>query len=238
VINQAKKRILIGAPAYDRRNDVAFTFSYGETVRLGCQRGVDVRGLWPIGKVIPEARNDLIREALKFNFDHLVCIDCDQDWEPEWVFELCDYPVDVVGAPVRRKTDDSVLYNVKSMGGPNSIYVDTATGLHTSDDMALGCGMLAISNKAMKALWDTSEPYTVALSNDEPGRWMCETHPVDNGGDLKELMGEDIFLCEKLRALGFRTHVAAHMNPGHIGFKRWQGDFAKDLESMQKSVAA
>lgn len=228
---QTQKRIMIGAPAYDWRNDVRFTHSYGETIRMGVQRGVDVRGYFEVGKPVCDARNQTLKAALEYQFDDLVFIDTDQDWLPEWVFQICEYPVDCVGAPVHRKTDEEI-YNVKAFGGASSLVMDTRTGLVTAPDLAIGTGFLRLSRKAMQTLWDNSEPYVVSLGDNKgnPAHWIFDSRPMAlEGRPYKELVSEDIWCCDRLRELGVQTWVCPTMNPGHVGFKRWQGDFKGQL---------
>lgn len=172
--------------------------------------------------IVQNARNDLVGLALAAGFDDLFFIDADQEWEPEWILKLLSYPVDVVGAAVRKKTDAAELYNVRS--STFNIPVDMKTGLLMVD--ALGCGLIRYSRRAMQALWDSSEPYRGPGGKDS--RWIFDVRPVDG-----ELMGEDTAACTKLRALGIQTYLDQNMTAGHIGMKKYVGDFAAWLKRAQ-----
>ena len=169
--------------------------------------------------IIHNARNDILRLAIEHDFDDLIYIDGDQEWQPEWVLKLLAFPVDVVGGAVRKKTDDAELYNVKHPDA--DIPVDPQTGLLMPE--ALGTGFLRLSKKAMRALWDASDPYQVLGA--PLSRWVFDIRPVDG-----LLQGEDVWLCRKLRALGFQIHLDQTITCGHIGAKKFNGNFANWLE--------
>ncbi len=210
------RRVLIGTPAHDGRVDVHFTKSLVQTSRLCMEQGIYQREVFlSYDSIIHNARNDILRLAVENDFDDLIFIDGDQDWQPEWIPKLLSYPVDVVGGAVRKKTDETELYNVKHPSF--DIPVDPKTGLLMPE--SLGTGFLRLSRKAMKALWDSSEEYRIVGA--EPSRWVFDIRPI-NGF----LVGEDTMLGMKLKALGFATHLDPAMTCGHIGAKRFVGDFA------------
>lgn len=221
------RRVLLASPAFDGRVCIHFAHSVTKTVRMGIQRGVEVHELYQPGDaIISNARNDLVAEALKHGFDDLIFVDSDQDWEPEWIFTLLAYPVDVVGGTARKKSDDFEAYQVRST---TPFRAGPVPGIITSDDLAIGTGFLRLSRNAMQALWDSSEEYRYQPGA-EPTRWMFDIRPV-NG----LLVGEDVAICDKLRALGFATYIDPAMTCGHTGPKRWQGDFTKWLKARPKA---
>lgn len=217
------RKVLIGTPAHTFQVDVRYTHALMQTLRV-CQRdGIELRELFIAGDaIVQNARNDLVRMALQNGFDDLIFIDADQDWDPEWIPKLLSYPVDCVGAAVRKKTDDKELYNVKS--STLNIPVDVKTGLLLVE--ALGCGFLRFSRKALQALWDDSPEYTVF--GEEKSRWIFDIRPVDG-----KLVGEDTMVSLRLSALGINTYLDPSMTCGHIGLKRYAGNFAEWLKRAQ-----
>ena len=212
------RRALIATPAHDHKTHAVFTHSYGETIRLGCQVGIDIRGLfWPGEALIQTARNELVKLAIEHAFDDLLFIDGDQAWKPEWVVKLLSHPVDCVGAPVIKKTD-AEAYNVRASKRP--IPRCPTTGLLEVD--GVGTGFLRLSRKAMLALWNGSDAYRDDWGKEH--RWMFEVRPV-NG----RLVSEDMAMCAKLAAVGIKTYVDPAMTCDHAGTKVWQGDFGKWL---------
>lgn len=218
----ATRRVLIGTPSYDGRVEVLYTHCLLNTVRLGMQRGVDLRELFLCYEaIIQNLRNDIVAAAIKNDFDDLIFIDSDQAWDPEWVFKLLAYPVDCVGGTVRKKTDQAELYNVRTANIFN-LKQASVPGLLTADDLALGTGFLRLSKRALRALWDSSEAYSVF--GKEEARWIFDIRP-ENG----VLVGEDTKVSDKLRLLGIPTHLDPAMTCDHVGVKRYQGNFQNYL---------
>jgi hypothetical protein len=94
----------------------------------------------------------------------------------------------------------------------------------------LGAGFLRLTRKALQALWDSNRPYT---SNGKAGRWICEVIVGDDG----EVVGEDIVICHKLVALGYKIYLDPLLTCSHIGQKQYQGNFAEFLVKIQKASA-
>jgi len=226
------RRVLIGTPCHDSKPHAAYVHSLCQAIRLCTVVGIELRELMPCGiALVQEARNGIWRDALRFGFDDLIFIDADQDFEPDWIPKLLMYPVDCVGAAVRRK-DMREMYNVKARGGPSSITTDPNTGLMTSPDMALGTGFIRFSRKALQTLWDNSEEYTTFLV-DSPSRWIFDVRP-HNG----ELRGEDTYVSDRLREFGIATWLDPKMTCGHFGEHRYVGDFGDFLKRAQANEAA
>ena len=219
----AKRRVLIGTPSYDGRLEVHFVHALSQTIRLAIEKGVELREVFmSYEAIVQNSRNDLVKLAVEHDFDDLIFIDADQDWQPEWLFKLLAYPVDCVGGTVRKKTDSVESYNVKCDTWP--IPVDPKTGLLVVD--GLGAGFLRLSRRALRLLWDNSESYR-CLSQ-APSRWIFDVRPV--GGVL---VGEDTFLSLKLKQLGIITYLDASMTCGHTGAKRFTGDFQAWLKAEE-----
>jgi len=222
------RRAVIATPAKYGLNSVHFTHALCQTVRLGLQVGIDIRELFiPDDALVQRARNELLAMVHGDpSFADIVYIDADQDWQPEWVIKLLTYPVDVVGAAVRKKTLNVETYNVRIAGGAMSVTLHPDhpnVPLLTAPDLAVGTGFLRLSRKAFTALWETSEP----AGGNPFSKWIFDVRPVDG-----ELVSEDTHICDRLRSQGFEVWVDPEMNPGHHGSMRWQGDFAAFLEKM------
>lgn len=222
---------MIGTPAHDWRMDVRYVHSLGQTIKLCMEQDIDLRWLFPPGDaIIQNARNALVRDALKFGFDDLIFVDSDQDWEAEWIVRLLSYPVDCVGAAVRKKTDDAIRFNVKARGGVASFRKHPQHDIITAPDMTLGTGFLRMSRTALETLWNASEKYKGG--DGEQSAWVFDIRPRDG-----ELVGEDTYVCDKLRSLGIETWLDPTMCPGHSGVKRFVGDFAAWAASLPAADA-
>ena len=153
-MTEAIRKVLIGTPAHDGRLDVWYCNSLVNTIKLSMMRGIRIDPIYvSYDSLVQRARNDLVRLALQENYDDLIFMDSDQEWEPEWIFTILNHPVDVVGGTVVKKQDNPILFNVKAL----------PQGLHIKDGLievaGVGTGFLRISRKALQAVWDISEEY-------------------------------------------------------------------------------
>ncbi|MDO8534621.1 MAG: hypothetical protein Q7S17_07770 [Xanthobacteraceae bacterium] len=216
------RRVLVGTPAYNGTAEVHYINSLLYSDRLCLKNGIDLHPIWlSYDGLIQRCRNDLLAMAVKDQFDDLVFIDADITWDPPQLLKLLQYPVDVVGGTYRKKTDAEEIYTVKA-GNPN-LPRDPSTGLMVVD--GLGTGFLRVSRKAMLAVWDQAEPY-----QDQRGetRWVFDVRPI-NG----KVWGEDTIFCMKLAECGFPVHLDPAITCGHIGIKKFEGNFGKYLSRLQ-----
>lgn len=219
-----QRRVLIGTPCYDGRADVWYINSLLQTQRMSIGLGVEIIPIWlSYDSLVQRARNDCVALALENNCDDLVFIDSDVEWQPEWFFQLLDYPVDVVGGTYRKKTDEEERY-VAKFSIPISYEPDPNTGLVSVE--GLGTGFLRLSRVAMQWLWDNSPPYNETEEN-KHRRWIFDVK-VENGN----LISEDILLCQRLRKNGFEIWLDPKMTLSHIGIKKFQGDFEKWISRL------
>lgn len=214
------RRVLIATPSHDGAVDVEYADSLIRTIKLGAQRQIDVLHVFvPGDALICRARNYLLSIALAGKFDDVLFIDADQAWEPEQAISLLSYPVDVVGAPVRKKQDDEA-YNVRAPSP--GIPIDSRTGLWIVE--SVGTGFIRLSRRAIEALWEMSPEYT---DSGRVSRMVFDLAIIDG-----QLWGEDTVMCAKLREAGIRVHVDPSFTVTHIGRKRYEGDFRSFVERL------
>lgn len=221
------KQVMLGTPAYDGRVDVGYTYSLVQSIQACADKGIALHPVWWPGEaLVQHARNMLVKMALEANVEALLFADADQEWAPEEALALLSHPVDVVGAPVRKKTDDKELYNVRSK--TPFMPVDKQSGLWIVD--GIGTGFLKLSRKALVDLWKQSEPYD---HNGVSVRMVFDVGVVDG-----RLMGEDTYMCEKLTALGYRIHLDPRFVVTHNGTKKFKGDFRAYIARLQAAEKA
>lgn len=218
------RSVMIATPAHDKRVGVHFADGIANTVRAALDMNI-MPVYWPGEAMLPHARNELFRMAVEHKVDDLLWIDADQGFSAEDVLQILAHPVDVVGAPVRKKTLDAELYNVRAASA--TIPVDMATGLLIVD--GVGTGFLRMSARAVNALWDKAIEY---YKDGHTCRMVFETPIVDGN-----LVSEDFALCEKLKAAGFKIHLDATLNPSHFGTVEFKGNFAPWLKQLQQRAA-
>jgi hypothetical protein len=207
------RKVMIGSPCYSGQIDVWYVNSLANTIKLSYERGVEVTPIWiSFDALIQRARNDTLQLALEGDYDDLIWIDTDIEWQPEWFFKLLDYPVDVVGGTYRKKGDREE-YVVKAPGKP-----DPETGL--VEVQGLGTGFLRMSKTAIQHLWDVSESYIDKKDNKE--RRMAFDVSLVNG----DLVSEDIHALKTLVDGGFKVWLDPTMTCNHTGPYKFMGDYA------------
>jgi hypothetical protein len=127
-------------------------------------------------------------------------------------FKLLDHDVEIVAAPVPKKSDVP-QYNVKLLSG----YKVLENGLAEVD--GVGTGMMRIRNDALKKIWEASEEYK-ELHKEEPSRMVFDVKVIN--GDL---WSEDIVFCDRWTKLGGKIYIDPTINCGHSGERRWVGNF-------------
>ena len=214
-------KVLIATPAHDGKLDVWYTTSLVNTVRVAQANDVFIHPVFmSYDALVQRARNDLIALAIEGEYDALIFIDSDMEWNPLWVMELLARPEDVVGGTARKKTDDAEIYVLKT-----SDLTVHPNGLIKCE--GLGTGFVKLSRKALQALWDNSPEYR---NEGKVRRMICNVEVVDG-----QLYSEDVSMFRKLNSLGFDCWLNPKMTCAHIGTKKFVGDLQRYLISRENS---
>ena len=215
------RKVLIGTPSYDGKVDVWYANSLMQTMMLSTQTDIQIAPVYmAYDSLVQRARNDLVKLAIEGEFDDLIFIDSDIEWNPEWVFKLLSYDVDVVGGIYPKKTD-LALFPVKLSG--EKIDIDEK-GLAEVDGLATG--FMRISVKALKKVWDKSKKY----NNEGKECRMVFDIAIENG----DLVSEDIVFCRKWQKLGGKVYLDVNMTCNHVGVKKYAGNFAEYLKYLNE----
>lgn len=218
------RTVLIAAPSYDGKVNVWHATALAESAKIGLTKDINVVAVYmSYDALVQRARNDIFKLAYDGKVDDLVFIDCDVDWNPNDLFKLLEHDVDIVAAPIIKKTDAFITYSVKALNG---LKVED-NGLIEVDGMATG--FMRIRRAAIEKIWDDAQEYTEP-HKPEPIRMIFDVAIIDG-----VLWSEDIVFCENWRNLGGKIYIDPSINCGHSGEKRWVGDFA---DFMQKIDAA
>ena len=214
------RKVLIGTPAHDGRLDVWYTNSLINTIKLSMAKGIDIIPVYlSYDSLVQRARNDIVRLAVEEQFDDLIFIDSDVEWDPNWIFKLLDYKEDVVGGTYPKKTEQE-MYPVKAL--PEGL-IQQENGLMEVE--GLPTGFLKISKKALKEVWDASPEYR---NEGRICRMVFDIQIVDG-----ELVSEDNIFCRKWRAMGNKLYLDPTMTCNHIGNKKYTGNFLQFLEYLK-----
>jgi hypothetical protein len=214
-------KVLIATPSYDGKLDAWYTNSLINTVVLGLQNEIVFQSVFmSYDALIQRSRNDLIGIAVDNDFDGILWIDSDMEWNPQWAIDLINLGKDVIGLPVIKKSIETESYNVKCK--PENLIINK-DGLIKVE--SIGTGFLYLSKNAIKYLWDNSEPYT---HNNVNRKWVFEVKVQDN-----DIISEDVLLCQKLRDGGFEVFIDSNKTCNHIGTLKYQGNFKAFIDKLK-----
>ena len=212
------RKVLIGTPAYDGKVDVWYANSLVNTIHMSYGKDVLIIPIYmSYDSLVQRARNDLVKIAIDENFDDLIFIDADQEWDPAWVFKLLDYDKDVIAGTVIKKSDQPA-FNVKAL----------KDGVKLDGELAevdcVGTGFMRISKNALKQVWDASEEYT---NEGKTCRMVFDIKVVDG-----ELVSEDNVFCRKWHDLGGKVYIDPSMTCNHVGIKKYTGNFMEYIKAI------
>ena len=222
VEEQKMRVVMLASPSHDGRLEVWHAAALAETCKIGIANGINVVPIYmSYDSLVQRARNDIFQMAVEAEVDDLFFIDTDQDWNPQDFFRMLSHDVEVVGAPVPKKSDIE-MYNVKLIDkfevGDNGLCAVNG----------VGTGMMRIRKDALLKIWEASEEYKEP-HKERPTRSVFEVKIVDG-----ELWSEDIVFCKKWTDLGGTIYLDPLVNTAHIGPKRWVGNFYEWIKLFNK----
>ena len=216
---QKIRKVLIATPALDGRLDVWYTNSLVNSIRLAQANGIFLHPVFmSYDALIQRARNDLFKLAVEGEYDDMIWIDSDMEWDPVWIMQMLESKEDVLGGTARKKTDDAEIYVAKTK---DLTYHEN--GFIKCE--GLGTGFVKLSREAFTALWEISPEYN---NGDRSCRMVCDVQIVDG-----ELYSEDTVLFKKLNELGFDCWLDPKMTCGHVGTKKFMGNMADYIERLK-----
>lgn len=209
-----KQRVLIGTPALDGRVDAWYSYALHEIGKLGILNNIDVNViLLSYESILPMARNEILTAAIQGDFDSLLFIDSDVYCDPQTFIDVVKSTKDVVAIPTVKKSDEEsydISLNETSKLEGNWIEVNS---------VSTSC--LKLSKKVLKDLAANS---TKTMFRGKELNNICQYDFVADG-----FIGEDIYLCQKIKRLGFAIWVNTASTCMHIGPKIYTGNFKQLL---------
>lgn len=207
------KRVLIATPCLDGKVDAWFVNSLYESTKLGIKNNIMFQPVFLANEsILPMARNELLNLAYKEQYDSMVFIDDDEEWDPKILIEIVESPKNVIAVPVVNKGDKKIQYNVfgvnKNPDTDGYLKIDRC-----------GTGFLKLSRKVIVDLWESNPDCEF---RGRMLKYICE-YAVTNDS----FYGEDIVLCEKIKELGYQIWLNPRHTVTHIGTKKFRGDFIK-----------
>jgi hypothetical protein len=203
------KLIAIATPSFDGKVTVEYASSLADTISYSKKIGVEVHHFFYSKEaIVQSARNKLVATINKDLYDCVIFIDSDIAWKPEDLFKLVDSKKDVIGATYRKKQDkESYAF---------SEIIDSVDN-YTFEVGSLGFGFIKISKKALHNLIGTSDNY---IDDGILCKNIFEVIVKDG-----QMYSEDVTVCNKLKALGFKIYLDKQINLVHTGTINFIGNF-------------
>lgn len=214
------KRVLIGTPALDGRVDAWFCYALHELGKQGLKSNIEFKlVMLSYESILPMARNEILTLAINENVDALVFIDSDVYCDAQALINVVKANKDVVCIPTVKKNDQE-SYDIFFNELPTKV-----EEWIKADGVSTSC--LYLSKKALTSLGQNS---TQTIFRGKTLKNVCQ---YDFQGE--RFMGEDIYLCEKLKALGFEIWINTSSTCTHTGPKVYKGDFKAALQNANQS---
>jgi hypothetical protein len=214
--------VLFATPTFDKSVSVDFHSSMlGTYARLwkagiACDSYVVAGHQW-----VDVVRNQCVDYFLnhEVGFTHLVFIDSDQGWDSAVIERIVRDPHLVVAACPPKKSDKLGFHS------------DGITGViegHLFQAEYAGTGLMSIRREVFARL-DEAHPDLRELTQ---GEFSWPHTPYFQTGNTKYgKLGEDVFFCRLVRALGEYIWIDSDVNFRHFGHKRWEGNLFEHLVS-------
>lgn len=203
------KIIAIATPSFDGKVTVEYASSLADTISYSKKMGIEIHHFFYSKEaIVQSARNKLVAIMNIDMYDCVVFVDSDIAWKPEDFFKLVENKYDVVGGTYRKKQEDEsyVFSNVLSSPDP-----------YTFEVSSLGFGFIKLSKKAVHNLIATSENY---IDDGIKCKNIFEVIVKDG-----QMYSEDVTVCNKLKALGFKIYLDKKINLVHTGTLNFTGNF-------------
>lgn len=160
---------------------------------------IDCEILINLGTVIPEQRNQLVKEALEKNATHILWLDSDMHVPESTAIKLLEHNKEIVAATYSTRMPP---YQSVAFIDPNNFNkrLNEKQGLYKV--WAVGMGCMLVNTKVYEYL---EQPY----------------HQYVDNKATQSLMGEDIYFCKSANDAGFDIFVDATLsqNVAHYGTK-------------------
>lgn len=170
-------------------------YFYCTPVRPGCPQALTFKN--KRGSILPQLRQQMVKEVLEQDVTHVLFIDSDQTFDPDILHRLLAWEKPIVACNVATKSFPS--YPTARLEGHQLVYT-TPTSPACKPVWRVGCGIMLVEAWVFKTL---SKPWFDLT-------WLPE---------VEDFQGEDWYFCQKAQAAGIEVYVdhRASISVGHVG---------------------
>lgn len=214
---ERRVRLLIALPTHDMV-PAGFMFDYGNLMAyLGTVPQIEQVSSLVVGTYIHNARNELASVAVKLDVTHILWLDTDMRFPKEAGIALIVRQKPIVGInyPTRTVPHVPIATKVTNIDQkserPEKLFTfKDSTGLEEVE--AIGFGLVLMETRL---LGDLEYPWFALPWNKE----------------IKQMIGEDVYFCEKLREAGHKIYVDHDLSKAcaHIGQVQYTNEHVENL---------
>jgi hypothetical protein len=210
-------KIFLATPAFDGKVNVQYACSLCDTRLCMAANAIDVIvRINTSGSLIVRERNDLLKDFLKTDATHILCIDSDIGWNPYDIKKLVDYDEDFVAALYpARGPDKCFLFR--------GVYEDENKKMSISEKKLLQmeyipAGFMLIKRHVIEKMIEYF-PELYYEPKDASVKHMNGHHLFATEIWEGEFWGEDYVFCRRARQAGFKIWIDPLIELDHAGNK-------------------
>lgn len=207
-------KLFLATPAFDGKLNVSYAVSLAETRVLMAMNQIDtVICIKTSGSLLVRERNDLIKEFLKTDCTHMLCIDSDISWNPIDVKRMIEQNEPFVAALYPARGPDNVFL-FRAVQGENGRMEVSQKGLLKME--YIPAGFMLLRRDLLEKMVDHFPelyycPKNESLKN-EDGFHLFAVELWEG-----EFWGEDYTFCRRARQAGFDIWIDPIIRLDHQG---------------------
>ena len=234
----SKPKIYVATPCYDMMRIETCVSLIDMFSTLG-RSGIECKFKSVKTSLVTHGRNLLTCGFLDSNFDYMLFVDADVEFQPEAVARMLVPKKDIICTPYRVK-EENIKYAVK-FKDPDFIKIEPFDLVEIEEGPA---GLMLIKRVVFERLMDKRSDLKINFDeptrkkmNEEIGavedaidRYMYNFWDTTFHLDTGEWKGEDLSFCALAREAGFKIHANLDSGTTHHGSWGFQGKFGDSLK--------
>ena len=229
---QDKPSVFIAMPCYDSVK-INTMLSVIKLVQQLGKSGIEVGIHTMKSPLIHQARNYLTSVFLTTQYQYMLFIDSDVEFEPEAVVRMMVAKKNIICTPYRVKSQDITqhAYSVEFKDPKNILIL--AEGLVEIE--AGPTGLMLIDRKVFEKIIKNHPDLKIKnKAVPSPGASHEFYYNFFNFGFIDGYsMGEDVSFCKLARSNGFKIYANIESSTAHHGSFAWKGTFGESLKSIK-----
>jgi len=229
---QAKPSIFIAMPCYDSVK-INTMLSVIKLVQQLGKSGIETGIHTMKSPLIHQARNYLTSVFLTTQYQYMLFVDSDVEFQPEAVLRMMVAKKNIVCTPYRVKAEElsKHIYTVE-FKDPKNILV-LAGGLVEIE--AGPTGLMLIDRKVFEKIIKNHPELKIRNKATPKAEKSHEFYYnfFDFGFNDGYAMGEDVSFCRLARGNGFKIYANIESSTTHHGSFAWEGTFGESMKSIK-----